>query len=81
MLYLVWYDADSRRTAGEKIQDASAAYAKRFSAAPNVVLVNIADVTELADMEIRAERTVQPHNFWVGRSDERTQGEGGTGNG
>lgn len=82
MLYLVWYDADARRTVGEKIQDASAAYAKRFSAAPNVVLVNIADVTtELADMEIRAERTVQPHNFWVGRSDERAQGEGVTGNG
>lgn len=72
MLYLVWYDADARRTVGEKIQDASAAYFRRFSAAPNLVLVNIADVTELATIEVRVERTVQPHHFWVGRSDEQT---------
>jgi hypothetical protein len=71
MLYLVWYDADARRTVGEKIQDASAAYARRFSVAPNLVLVNIAEVTELAEIEVRAERTVQPHHFWVGRSDQR----------
>lgn len=71
MLYLVWYDADARRTVGEKIQNASDAYLRRFSAAPNVVLVNAADVTELAEMEVRAERTVQPHHFWVGRSEER----------
>lgn len=71
MLYLVWYDADARRTVGEKIQDASAAYIRRFSAAPNLVLVNAADITELAEIEVRAERTVQPHHFWVGRSDER----------
>jgi hypothetical protein len=76
MLYLVWYDADARRTVGEKIQDASAAYVRRFSAAPNLVLVNIADVTELAALEVRAERTVQPHHFWVGRSDEQIPEQG-----
>lgn len=71
MLFLVWYDADARRTAGEKIQDALAAYGRRFSAPANLVLVNAVDVTELAAIEVRSERTVQPHHFWVGRSDER----------
>lgn len=76
MLYLVWYDADARRTVGEKIQDALAAYTRRFSAAPNLVLVNIADMITLAEIEVRSERTVQPHNFWVGRSDERAPDAG-----
>lgn len=76
MLFLVWYDPDARRTVGEKIEDALAAYAKRFSTAPNLVLVNAADATELAGMEVRSERTVQPHHFWVGRSDERDIQEG-----
>jgi len=76
MLYLVWYDADARRSVSEKIQDARAAYARRFNLAPNLVLVNAADATELADIEVRSERTVQPHHFWVGRSDMRDPEEG-----
>lgn len=76
MLYLVWYDADSRRTVGEKIEDARAAYAKRFSLAPNIVLVNAADATVLPDIDVRSERTVQPHNFWVGRSEAQAPEEG-----
>lgn len=70
MLFLVWYDADAQRSVGEKIQHASAAYTRRFSAAPNLVLVNVADATTMAEIEVRSERTVQPHHFWVGRSDE-----------
>lgn len=70
MLFLVWYDPDAQRPIGEKIQNASAAYIRRFSAAPNLVLVNLAEVTTLDEIEVRGERTVQPHHFWVGRSDE-----------
>ncbi|NJN17903.1 MAG: hypothetical protein HC822_17335 [Oscillochloris sp.] len=81
MLYLVWYDADPRRTINEKIQDASVAYTKRFSTAPNLVLVNIADMTTLAEMEVRSERTVQPHHFWVGRSDTGSDESGVSTNG
>lgn len=71
MQFLVWYDADARRSTGDKIKDACAAYFKRFSIAPDLVLVCAADALELAEIEVRGERTVQPHNFWVGRSDER----------
>ncbi len=69
MLYLVWYDPDTHRSIDEKIQDACAAYIKRFSVTPDRVLVNGADLIELAEIEVRSERTVQPHHFWVGRSD------------
>lgn len=72
MLFLVWYDEDSRRSVVEKIQNALAAYSKRFSVAGNLVLINVADSAELqgVEVEVRSERTVQPHHFWVGRSDD-----------
>jgi len=72
MLFLVWYDEDSRRSVVEKIQNALAAYSKRFSVAGNLVLINVADSAELkgVEVEVRSERTVQPHHFWVGRNDD-----------
>lgn len=71
MLFLVWYDPDSQRSIVEKIQNARAAYGRRFSAAPNLVLVSAADTAALAGVEVRSTRTVQPHHFWVGHADER----------
>lgn len=65
MLYPVWHDAESRRS----------------SLAPNLVLVNASDATELGDIEVRTERTVQPHHFWVGRSEARAPEEGASSNG
>jgi hypothetical protein len=76
MLYLVWYDPDTQRPVSEKIQDASTAYTRRFSTTPNLVLVNVADLIELAEIEVRSERTIQPHHFWVGRSDAHGLEEG-----
>jgi hypothetical protein len=77
MLFLVWYDPDSRRTTVEKIQDALAAYSRRFSTTPNLVLVHETDQAGLPGIEVRASRTVQPHNFWVG-SDDATATAPGT---
>jgi hypothetical protein len=71
MLYLVWYDPDARRTLVEKIQDARAAYERRFSTTSNVVLISAAESAELAGVEVRSERTVQPHHFWAGHTDDR----------
>jgi hypothetical protein len=73
--YLVWYDADARRSVAEKIQDARAAYVRRFNLLPNLVLVNEVDAVQLADIEVRSERTVQPHTFWLGHRDERATNE------
>jgi hypothetical protein len=33
---------------------------------PTLVLVNAADMVELAGIVMRCERTVQPNNFWLG---------------
>lgn len=71
MLFLVWYDPDARRSIAEKIQDASAAHRRRFNTAPNLVLVSADVAAELAGVEVRSTRTVQPHHYWVGRTDER----------
>jgi len=71
MHYLVWYDPDSLRSVVEKIAGACAAYQRRFSTAPNLVLISATDVAELAGVEVRSERTVQPHHFWVGSVDPR----------
>jgi hypothetical protein len=70
MLYLVWYDADIRRPAAERMQDAIAAYSRRFAAEPNLVLVSANETVELEGVAVRSVRTVQPHHFWVGHSDD-----------
>lgn len=71
MYYLVWYDSDALRSVTDKITDACAAYQRRFSTIPNLVLVNTTDVTEMVGMEVRSERTVQPNYFWVGNDELR----------
>lgn len=66
MLYLVWYDESPKKTAIEKIGEAVAAYSARFPTPANLVLVNAIDNVAYAGLVVRAERTVQPNNFWVG---------------
>jgi hypothetical protein len=69
MLFLVWYDDSPKTPVVEKIQAAIAAYVARFLVRPSLVLVNVVDHMELADVQVRYERTVQPNTFWVGRED------------
>ncbi len=70
MLFLVWYDADTQRPIIEKIQAAVAAYGRRFSLVPNLVLISASDNATLAGVEVRSVRNVQPNNFWVGHAAE-----------
>lgn len=66
MLFLVWYDTDAGRTLAEKVQAALRAYSRRFTEAPNLVLVNEVDLVTVPGIEVRGVRSVQPNNFWVG---------------
>lgn len=66
MLFLVWYDTDAGRTLAEKVQAALGAYGRRFTEAPNLVLVNEVDLVTVPGIEVRGVRSVQPNNFWVG---------------
>src|SRR3954464_3834331 len=70
MLFFVWYDDTPKKLVVDKIQEAIAAYMTRFTTQPSLVLVNVVDYTEMTDVVVRAERTVQPNTFWVGHGDE-----------
>lgn len=65
MLYFVWYDDNAKKPVVEKIQEAIAAYVTRFATQPSLLLVNAADLIEVANVLVRAERTVQPNTFWL----------------
>jgi len=65
MLFFVWYDDSPQKPVVDKIQAAIAAYVVRFQTRPSLVLVNAVDHMEMADVLVRAERTVQPNTFWV----------------
>ncbi len=66
MEYFVWYDESAQKSAAEKIGEAAAAYHVRFARAPHLVLVNSADQTQVGDMVIRTEQTIQRNTFWLG---------------
>lgn len=59
MEYFVWYDGSAVKAPAEKIQEAAAAYRVRFARAPQLVIVHSADLTEVGEMELRAEQNVQ----------------------
>jgi hypothetical protein len=69
LVFLVWFDDTPKTPVVDKIRAAMAAYVKRFQVDPSLVLVNVVDHMELADVQVRHERTVQPNTFWVGRED------------
>ncbi|KAB8142067.1 hypothetical protein F8S13_16125 [Chloroflexia bacterium SDU3-3] len=68
-MYYGWFDDNPKLAVELKIQDAIDAYVRRFGKRPNVVLVNEADVAEIAGMVVRAESFIRRHNFWVGWED------------
>lgn len=66
-MFLMWYDDDKRKSVTEKIADALAAYERRFHAAPNLVLVNTAEVAEAPQrVQIRPLGFIQRSMFYVG---------------
>ena len=69
MEYFVWYDESTQKTAAEKIREATAAYIGRFAIAPNLVLVNSADQTDVGGMLVSTTHTVQRNSFWLARQD------------
>ena len=70
MQFFVWYDDTPKKLPGDKLQEAIVAYVARFQIAPSLVLVNVADKLELANVVVRCERTVQPNTFWLGYDDQ-----------
>lgn len=69
MFFLMWYDDSPKKTAVEKIQEAVAAYAARFTIPPDLVLVNVIDHADVEGVVVRSVCTVKPNNFWVGQTE------------
>lgn len=68
-MYYGWFDDNPKLSAELKIQDAVAAYMRRFGKRPNIVLVNEADIAEITGMTVRPEHFIRRNNFWVGYED------------
>lgn len=66
MLYLMYFDDNTKRTPAEKIAAAIDAYRARFGAAPTVVLTNENERVAVAGVEVRSEGYIRKSNFWIG---------------
>ncbi len=70
IMYLGWFDDNTKKTAEAKIVEAIAAYVGRFKTRPNVVLVNEADrAVGVKGVTVRCEGYIRRNNFWVGYED------------
>ncbi len=70
--FLMWYDDSPKLSLGNKIADAIDAYYQRFRTHPTLVLVNEAELTEVAGVAVRSATNVRRHTYWVGL-DESTE--------
>lgn len=65
--YLAWFDDDRKKSTDLKIQEAVAAYERRFRRPPNVVLINEQDRTDgVAAVRLRPLTYIRPSTFYVG---------------
>jgi hypothetical protein len=63
---LLWFDADRRRTARDKLEQAAARYQSRFARRPNVCQVHPADLFAHDSIAVVANPAVLRDHFWVG---------------
>ena len=63
---LLWYDADARRSASQKIDDAVRRFEERFKHAPNCCHVHPAEAATHPRLEVVADKHLRPHHYWVG---------------
>jgi hypothetical protein len=68
-MYLGWFDDNPKKPAQAKIAEACAAYLARFGVRANIVLVNAADLVEVAGVAVRTVGYIRVNNFWIGRED------------
>ena len=63
---LLWYDAEPKRPAAQKIDDAVTRYRERFGRAPNCCHVHPDTVVPHASVQVVANPRILPHYYWVG---------------
>jgi len=82
---LLWFDNDPRHAFGDKVQEAAAAYERRFHQPATICYVNPsdlpADTTSPPELAVIAEPTVLRHHFFVGAPVRATRRVRSTGRG
>jgi hypothetical protein len=68
-MYMMWFDDNTKKAVGAKIEEAVAAYMHHFKTRPNVVLVNEADIATVNGVKVRSASYIRRDNFWVGWED------------
>jgi hypothetical protein len=63
---LLWFDADRRRAARDKLDQAAARYELRFARRPNVCQVHPADLFTHESILVLPNPAVLRDHFWVG---------------
>ena len=77
---LLWFDDDPNRTLEDKVARAAAHYQRKYGHTPNLCFVHPAafdgngngKMTKAGEVEIRANRSILPHHFWIGVDEEKT---------
>ena len=67
--YLAWFDADRKKPAYRKVEQAAERYERKFGSEPTVCLVNPADDCFVPGISVRPAAHIARHCFWVGRDD------------
>lgn len=65
-MYLIWFDADRKKSSAEKIAAGHARFLARFGHAPTVCLLNPEDVTEGAPLALRPLPYIDRNCFYIG---------------
>lgn len=69
-MYLIWFDADRKKSSAEKIAAGHARFLARFGHAPTVCLLNPEDVTEGAPLALRPLPYIDRNCFYIGVDDQ-----------
>jgi hypothetical protein len=68
-MFLGWFDDTRKKDPSEKIAEAVERYVSKYGEQPTLCLVNEADMTTYAGVEVKATSYIRPNHFWVGKSE------------
>ncbi len=66
MIYLGWYDDNSKKKTETKIDEAIERYEFKYGLSPNVCLVSEKELVEHPRVQVRPVRHLRPNYFYLG---------------
>jgi len=71
---MLWQDSEKGKGFAQKIAEAKKYFIKKYGFTPNLCHVNPSEnenFVEIAEMEIIFDKTIQPHNYWLGTEEDK----------